>query len=345
MSNKVTIKDIAQRASASLSTVNKALTGKPGISKERREEILKISKELGYVSNSVAQSLARHSIVVGVILPDKWSDYFGEISDGMNEEFKSLEKYKIESRYYWLSDRDVKNDAFLKAWLHEEKVKCIIYCSSAHESSEMVEKVLEKASLPLFQIGERILSGAVSTVMSDVDFSGRLAADFIFSIRKKDTRAAIFTGFLNMDSHRRKVDAFKKRLDSYGGKTVAVCETLDDDATTEKCIEELLARHPEVNSIFVSTAMSTPICKYLDTHSLGGQITVVGTDVFKELREYIKKGVMQATIFQEQRLLGKKVVRNVYNYLFNENSFGHENLEVEKELLIKPSLYLLANIE
>ncbi|MGF1452407.1 MAG: LacI family DNA-binding transcriptional regulator [Opitutales bacterium] len=55
---RVTLKDIAQRAGVSVSAVSLALSGKGNISKQQQERIRKLADELGYVPNPLLASLA-----------------------------------------------------------------------------------------------------------------------------------------------------------------------------------------------------------------------------------------------------------------------------------------------
>ena len=73
---RVSVKDIAARLHVSLSTVHKALTGKPGIGEARRQEIIKIAEEMGYSVNTAGQTLSRKSINIGVMIPSLWQEYF-----------------------------------------------------------------------------------------------------------------------------------------------------------------------------------------------------------------------------------------------------------------------------
>ena len=57
----VTIKDVAKAAGVSYSTVSRALTGSPEISKETRERILQICKDMNYTANTVARSMVMKS--------------------------------------------------------------------------------------------------------------------------------------------------------------------------------------------------------------------------------------------------------------------------------------------
>lgn len=66
----VTIKDIAERAGVSFSTVSKALRDSPLVKKNTKEHILSIAKELGYQPNFAARSLvSRKSRAIGVVWP------------------------------------------------------------------------------------------------------------------------------------------------------------------------------------------------------------------------------------------------------------------------------------
>ena len=87
MKEKVTVKDIASRMGISLSTVNKALTGKTGISEARRAEVIAVAKEMGYVVNHVAQSLSRKPMHMGIVIPSDWQQYFSPVEYGMKMEF------------------------------------------------------------------------------------------------------------------------------------------------------------------------------------------------------------------------------------------------------------------
>lgn len=66
----VTIKDIAERAGVSFSTVSKALRNSPLVQEKTKAKILAIAEEMGYRPNIAARSLvSKRSGVVGVVWP------------------------------------------------------------------------------------------------------------------------------------------------------------------------------------------------------------------------------------------------------------------------------------
>ncbi|HBJ81085.1 MAG TPA: LacI family transcriptional regulator, partial [Pseudothermotoga sp.] len=84
MKKYVTMKDIAKRASVSVNTVSKALRGKDDISKQTRQKILKIAREIGYIKNTTAFALRRNQTkTVGVVIEDSSNPFFAEVLKGI----------------------------------------------------------------------------------------------------------------------------------------------------------------------------------------------------------------------------------------------------------------------
>ncbi|MFX3636232.1 MAG: LacI family DNA-binding transcriptional regulator [Candidatus Pristimantibacillus sp.] len=66
----VTIKDIAEQAGVSFSTVSKALRGSPLVKENTKQLILSLAKEMGYQPNLAARSLvSRKSGAIGLVWP------------------------------------------------------------------------------------------------------------------------------------------------------------------------------------------------------------------------------------------------------------------------------------
>ncbi|CDF59022.1 LacI family DNA-binding transcriptional regulator [Thermobrachium celere] len=89
---KVTINDIAKMAGVSKTTVSMVFNNKDeNISRETREKILNIAKELNYIPNSIARSLAtKKSYSIGIILPDITNPFFSEIARAIEDEANKL---------------------------------------------------------------------------------------------------------------------------------------------------------------------------------------------------------------------------------------------------------------
>ena len=70
MSNKLTIRDIAQLAGVSTATVSRVLNNKPDVDPATRERVMQVVHEHGFVPSVTASSLAGGSSpLLGVLVP------------------------------------------------------------------------------------------------------------------------------------------------------------------------------------------------------------------------------------------------------------------------------------
>ncbi len=85
-----TIKQVAERAGVSMSTVSHVLNGTHFVSPELTQRVLNAVQELDYRLNPVARSLAGgRSGVIGLMIPEVAVSYSGEILRGIDEELAS----------------------------------------------------------------------------------------------------------------------------------------------------------------------------------------------------------------------------------------------------------------
>ncbi len=90
-----TIKDVAELASVSISTVSRTLSGKIFVEEETRKRVLEAVKELDYKPNMLAQGLkGGKTSVIALIVPDINSLYYSMLLDKV-EEYASKKGYTI----------------------------------------------------------------------------------------------------------------------------------------------------------------------------------------------------------------------------------------------------------
>lgn len=344
---QVSVKDIAARLHVSLSTVHKALTGKPGIGEERRREVIETAREMGYVVNSAAQSLSRRSMNVGIILPSVWPEYFQQLKSGIDAQLQAMREYRIHGLYYAIpAVPAASEEERIRSWISENRIDAVLYCASHYTLNDVAEAALVHEKCPVFWVGGSAdIPWSVSNITVNAELIGKLAADFLWCSTNGKPQAAILTGSLRIDIHKEKTEAFCNRMLANGGRILAVYETEDDPDKAYRAMEQLVRDHPEVNAVYVSTSTSEPVCRYLEEHALAQRIGLLGTDLFDSLKSYMNKGVMQATICQNQEEVGKLAAVSAYEYLHRTSSYGNAEWMPQRQLLVEPKLLLRANIE
>ncbi|HSD64358.1 MAG TPA: LacI family DNA-binding transcriptional regulator, partial [Ignavibacteriaceae bacterium] len=86
MTNKVTLKNIADALSISMMTVSRALNNNPNVDEKTRLLVLKTARDLGYFPNHIAKSLAvAKTQTVGVVVPEITHSFFPDAIKGIEE--------------------------------------------------------------------------------------------------------------------------------------------------------------------------------------------------------------------------------------------------------------------
>lgn len=78
---RVTVRDVAEKAGVSISTVSRVLTGSAPVSRELHRRVVAAIEELGYRPNALARGLrSRRTAVLGLIVPDIANPFFSQLA-------------------------------------------------------------------------------------------------------------------------------------------------------------------------------------------------------------------------------------------------------------------------
>lgn len=92
-SNAVTIRDVANQAGVSVTTVSRVLNGKDDISQETTNKVRAVVQELGYTSSLAARGMRSYRTnLIGLILHDVASHYSQEIMRGVNQVIARIDR-------------------------------------------------------------------------------------------------------------------------------------------------------------------------------------------------------------------------------------------------------------
>ena len=345
MGKKVTVHDIAEALGVSICTVNKALSGKPKVSEERRRQIQEKAREMGFEVDSVAQAMGRNPITVGVVSSVAPDDlYYNLLKQGMEEEFARLEKYKIYPVYYEAS-RQVGSHSTEQVieWIKENNVEAVCFCPNIH-NTKLLDNIIQYG-IPVFLSGGGIVppKEIITTVSVDAYLSGQIVADFFHCVYGDNIHAAVLLDSMNTIIQRKKTEAFCGALSSYGITDVEIVEHFNDLANIHQKMEELLAKETSINCVYVTTGYTLQVCQYLEEQGLKDKIALVGTDYYPAIKPYIMNDTMKATLLQNQDEIGRLIVRSAYDYLVKSRTFGNENWRAPERIYVKPTFCFKSN--
>lgn len=210
-----TIKDVAERARVSPSTVSRVISNSPRISNKTKEKIHAIMDEMGYYPNAIARSLAKNRTgTIGVILPTTSEDvflnpFFPEALRGITKAAASVELDILIS-----TNLDKKGELkVIENFIRSSKVDGIILMSNKLDD-ECIE-YLYSIDFPFSLIGT---PNTHMEKINHVDNDNLLAAfeltKHMISIGRK--RIAMIAGEESLIMTQKRIQGYKKALEEEG---------------------------------------------------------------------------------------------------------------------------------
>ncbi len=333
---RVTVKDIANHLNLSLGTINKALNNKQGINEETRKKVMDAARQMGYRVNKVAQSMARNTFRIGIVIPTIWEEHYKVIRMGIEQELDILSDYNVEGIYYDVGSIHVNEEWFAALGKCAEEVQAVIICPPQNN-------VIEKAINELVQKGIFVLalesdikrSKRQTCVQANHLCVGELAAEMADYILKKGQTAAVFVGNKDMTNHSDKATAFCAAAKEYGFEVAGVFETHDDPAVAKRLTEKLIRENEEIGVIFSTTGNYEAVCEYIEENKLS-DVYVIGMDIYPFTKRYFENGIVRCVIYQAREEQGRKAVRLVYDACM-------EQKEAPDIALVLPQIVLKSN--
>ena len=99
-----------------------------------------------------------------------------------------------------------------------------------------------------------------------------------------------------------------------------------------------MSDYPDIGGLYIGSANSITVCNRLVELGLKGRIKIVASDVFPELIDHMKNGVIDATIFQQPHNIGYLAFKYLFEYLT-------EGRRIDKDILLPPQIVLNSNLE
>ncbi|SEG01379.1 transcriptional regulator, LacI family [Caloramator fervidus] len=325
---KVTISDIAKLAGVSKATVSMVFNNKDeNISKETRERILKIAKELNYIPNSVARSLATNrSFSIGIILPDITNPFFSEIARAIEDEANSL-GYNV---VLCNTDNKIEKEEEYIKLLISKLIDGIIFIAGGDSKKSIF--LLKEKGIPFVLVDRYIEDKDIFGVFCK-NYEG--IVDGVEYLLNKGKRNIVFVkGPQKLEISKQRFLGYKDTMQKYGLYSEEL--VFQGDFTLEggkKVTEDIIKNVKKFDSIFYSNdVMAFGGIKVLLKHGykIPGDVNIIGFDDV-QISKFIEPEL--TTIAQPIYEMGKSAC-NLLIRLINKE----EN--VEKILYFRPKLII-----
>lgn len=209
--SRITMKELAELAGVSSATVSRTFQAPNKVRKERREKILNLAEQYGYVYNANAADLSRNiSDIIGVLVPTSNKSVFGETLTAIQEQAQNSNYSTIIGSTYYDKTREKQ----IIRQLQERRVAGIIFTGFTIGQERMISELIDKG-IACVVIWEKIEIPNISYVGFDNFKAAYSAVDYLISLRHK--RIGLLIGpYEKLGRTQKRFFGYKKALEDHG---------------------------------------------------------------------------------------------------------------------------------
>lgn len=327
MRKLATLQDIANRAEVNVSTVSRALNDSSEIKDETKEKIVKIARELNYVSNKSNNTLLTtntHSI--GMILPEikSYSEVVKEIEKNI--------KGKGYSLIFGLTNFEYENEKhYLNLFLKKNVDGIICVTLLNKKTTEDLKEFREKYNIPVVLVETLLAVPDYDYIKIDDHRGVKMAVEHLLNLGHKKI------GFIGEKLSKHRLSGYMETLKKYNIKIDKDLIKIGKERYEEggyKRMNDILKLEQIPTAIFASyddMAIGAIKAIYESGLEVPEDISVVGFDNVS-VTAYLKKGL--TTISRPVEEMGKLAVSILLRKI--ENKFkAVQNTELKPKLIVR----------
>ena len=210
------MRDVAERAGVSVTSVSHVINETRPVSYELRERVLAAMEELGYHPNRLARSLrSGKTHTIGTIVPDSADPFFAEVARG-------IEDTAFENGYSLIlcnSDANLDKEAFYTDVLVEKQVDGILFLAAGGSTGRILD--LQQRGMPVVVVDRELPAAHVDSVVTDNAGGGWSATRHLIDLGHR--RIGYIAGPSDLTLSEYRFTGYRKALKEAG---IAVDESL-----------------------------------------------------------------------------------------------------------------------
>lgn len=330
---KANIKDVAERAGVSVTTVSMVLSDKGRISSETIEKVNRAVQDLGYIKNRNASNLrSQKSTLIGLILRDISDPYYAEVTAGLSEvlEEKGYMLFLLQS-----GTCQSKFDQCI-ATMAAQGVGGIVFCPIRDIGIPDIDKV-KSLNLPVVCVARAKVGQQIDFVGPDNMQAAKIATEYL--IKQGHRQIAYVGGKSDSLSRAERLGGYCCTLMQFGlpFKPEWVIECGKSQTASAEAVNQLINKNPKITAIlchYSSTAFGAVYGVNRSNRSvgkdnyIGQQIAIIGFDDVPEA-ELIQPSL--TFVSSPIREIGRQAGYRLINQIDNENS-------VPQSIILSPEL-------
>lgn len=299
--SKITIYTLAKELNMTPSMVSRAFNPSAKISEEKRRAVLDMAEKYDFSPNKLASRLSGRSVHIGIVINSRFNVNTDKMLRGIRIAHDKLKDYKIQYDVTIINPENEGMSACATALdRYRELDGVIVSGMSAPEYAPTLSELLKtNKNLVQVQAVNKDVDGLFAS-KHDEGVASSSAAEFLANCLRGKQRKNIllFTGDLKSALHSSARDSFITACEGFSMRVIDSFDMKDNEEYFDESLHGVFEKYTnEVDGIYVTSGLSAPLCRYLEKSGL--DIPLVTFDTYGEIKEYMAKGVVSATIAQD----------------------------------------------
>ena len=336
----VTIYSLAKELNMTPSMVSRALNPNGKVSEEKRKLVLATAEKYGFSVNKFASRLSMKDVYIGIIINTLWNVVKETMIKGIEEAHSELKDYKVKYDVTIINANTATDEEYKKAIEKYKGYDGVILTGMSSNKFEPIINELLNVNPNVVQVqsaNEKL--NCLFSSKHDEKVAAELAAEFLYNSLKRSNRknVLLFTGNQESTLHKKAKEAFNNACKNLELNVIGEIDMKDSDEYFEKIINEVFNKYDgKIDGVYITSGLSLVLCKYLYEHKL--DLSFVALDICDHVKEYMEKGVISATIYQNL----SKQMSTAFNLLSKHIISGENCPEVvhtDLQLVLKSNMH------
>lgn len=321
MTQKIRIKDIAERAGVSVGTVDRVLHDRPNVSRPAREKVEKALKEMHYQPNMYASALAyNRSYVFYCIMPEHESEaYWEEIELGIKKAVEIRRDFHIEVKtlYY----QRLNNHTFVESYAKclSEHPDGVIIVPTDLAITRVFTDQLHEQNIPFVLLDSYMPDLKPLSFFGQDSFqSGYFAAKMLMLIARDENEIMLMKqtkdGKVGSKQQACREEGFRHYMDEYF-PLVSIREVdlpMDEERKSyDEILERFFSANPQIRHCITLASKAHLVGEFL-LKTGRKNIQIMGYDLVGKNVACVKKGSISFLIAQHAYMQGYSCVETLF---------------------------------
>lgn len=337
----VTMKKIAELCGVSRGTVDRVLNGRGRVNPATEEAVLNVARQLGYEPNPAGKALAarKHRPLISVVISSEGNAFFDEIIRGMEDAAKEYEIYGLDVQYRTMKGYSVEKQIELLESVKEKSSGIVVNPIDSPRVAEVLNKFVEE-NIFVVTVNNDIKNCNRQCFVGSDYFNGGVTACAMFEmILGKKAKIGIVTGSSQILGHRSRLEGFKKRMEKLPEfEILEIAENDDDEITSYNVTKKLLEKFSDMDGLFLVAGGVYGASRAVQELAAESRPKVIAFDAVPTTAEMMRKGIIQAILYQHPYRQGHRAIDLAFEYLV------HGRAPAKADHVFKNEIRLLENL-